>query len=146
MKTKILIAILILGLLQSQADKIYFDDSVMVLTGTTFDSAVSDYRFILVEFYAPWCGHCKSLAPEYELAAKHFKKRWKKGEFTEVAIAKVDATENMNKDLASRFGVTGYPSLKIFKDGEYFQDYNGGREWKDMASHMRMMSKEHAEL
>lgn len=67
---------------------------VVALTTETFDSVVLGSKAALVEFYAPWCGHCKSLAPKYEQLAKAFA-----GE-SEVVIAKVDATEE--QDLASR--------------------------------------------
>ena len=50
----------------------------------------------------------------------------------------VDADQAENKDLASKFGVSGFPTLKIFKDGELLKDYDGGREWKDIAVAMRV--------
>jgi hypothetical protein len=53
-----------------------------------------------------------------------------------VAIVKVDA--DSEKELGSKFGVSGFPTLKIFKDGEFFEDYVGGRTWKDMAAAMRV--------
>lgn len=66
------------------------------------------------------CGHCKQLAPEYEKAAKDLSQR-----SPPIPLAKVDATQE--NDIANRFGVSGYPTLKIFRKGKAF-DYNGPRE------------------
>jgi thiol-disulfide isomerase/thioredoxin len=52
------------------------EEHVVTLTGEDeFNKAVKDSEFLVAEFYAPWCGHCKNLAPEYEKAAKTLKEK-----------------------------------------------------------------------
>eukprot|EP00282_Hemiselmis_andersenii_P008931 CAMPEP_0114124504 /NCGR_PEP_ID=MMETSP0043_2-20121206/8811_1 /TAXON_ID=464988 /ORGANISM="Hemiselmis andersenii, Strain CCMP644" /LENGTH=209 /DNA_ID=CAMNT_0001217385 /DNA_START=109 /DNA_END=738 /DNA_ORIENTATION=+ len=76
-----------------------------------------------VEFYAPWCGHCKSLEPIWEEVAEKMLENRQSGERSAI-IAKVDATRC--KYLASRFGIAGFPTLILFSQGKQYQ-YSGER-------------------
>jgi len=101
------------------------DNGVLVLTDQNFDEAIeANPNGLLVELYAPWCGHCKKLVPEYEAAAKILEPHG-------LSIAKIDATEH--KTSAGKYGVKGFPTLKyISKDSVV--DYAGGRVAADISS------------
>lgn len=78
------------------------------------------------------CGHCKNLAPEYELAATELKSK------PEIAIAKVDCTEEV--DLCAAQGVQGYPTLKVFRGAENVTPYAGARKADAIVSYMTKQS------
>lgn len=95
------------------------ENGVLNLTGEDFDSAIETFEHILVEFYAPWCGHCNRLAPEYEKVAQYLQEAGSK-----IRLAKVDAT--VHKELAEKHEVKGFPTLFMFTKGEK-SAYTGGR-------------------
>ncbi|XP_069785812.1 protein disulfide-isomerase [Narcine bancroftii] len=108
------------------------EDDVLVLRKDSFEEALQLHRHLLVEFYAPWCGHCKALAPEYSKAAAKLKE-----EGSEIRLAKVDATEE--SDLAQMFSVRGYPTIKFFKNGDKNnpKDYSAGRQHEDIVNWLK---------
>ncbi|MEE6503372.1 hypothetical protein FKM82_004807 [Ascaphus truei] len=119
MALRLLCALLLLGSVLAS--------DVLDLTDDTFDSIVPQHGILLIEFFAPWCGHCKKLAPEYESAATRLKGT--------VSLAKVDCTANSN--VCNKYGVSGYPTLKVFRDGEESGAYDGPRTADGIVSTMK---------
>ncbi|XP_034455005.1 protein disulfide-isomerase A2 [Hippoglossus hippoglossus] len=111
------------------------EKDVMVLHINNFDRALSENQFLLVEFYAPWCGHCKRLEPVYAEAAGKLK-----GEEATMRLAKVDAAEE--KELAEEFDIGGFPSLKLFINGGRKQpvDFTGKRTAEGIVQWMKRRS------
>jgi len=99
------------------------DGPVKVVVADEFDKIVLDKeRDVLIEFYAPWCGHCKNLAPTYELVGKSYANHSDK-----VVIAKMDTTTN-DVPPASGIQVTGFPTIKLVLAGTNEAiDYEGDR-------------------
>lgn len=102
---------------------------VVELTDANFDKLVLNSDDVwLVEFFAPWCGHCKSLAPHWEKAATELKGK--------VKLGALDATVHQAK--AQEYGIQGYPSIKFFpggkKQSDSAEDYQGGRTSSDIVA------------
>jgi len=97
---------------------------VTVIVGKQFEETVNQPKNVLVEFYAPWCGHCKKLAPIYDELGEKYKGN------PDVVIAKMDATAN---DLPpnSPITITGFPTIKLFKADNTIVDYDGDRSLND---------------
>ncbi|SJL09780.1 related to protein disulfide-isomerase A6 precursor [Armillaria ostoyae] len=102
--------------------------NVLELNPGTFDDVVGVGKPGLVEFFAPWCGHCKNLAPVYEQVADAFSHVKDK-----VFVAKVDA-DGEGKPLGQKYGVTGFPTLKWFNADGTEEAYSGGRDLESLTS------------
>mmetsp|Transcript_1030 Transcript_1030/g.1469 ORF Transcript_1030/g.1469 Transcript_1030/m.1469 type:complete len:228 (+) Transcript_1030:62-745(+) len=101
------------------------------LTGKTFDAEVMESgKGAFIKFFAPWCGHCKSLKPAWDKLGDEFK-----GSKT-ILIGDVDCTKDDNKDLCQKYGVSGYPTLKYFTGATSAQGdaYNGGRDFDALSA------------
>lgn len=96
--------------------------NVVTLTDSNFDGiALDKSKNVLVKFYAPWCGHCKSLAPTWEKAAGDFVRE------KDVVIAKIDC-DGAGKSTCGKYEVGGYPTIKFFPSGSTEpSEYTGGR-------------------
>ncbi|KAK4550389.1 hypothetical protein LTR36_003356 [Oleoguttula mirabilis] len=123
------ITTLLLPAALTTANAIYPKDSpVLQLSARTYRDVIeSSNHTSIVEFYAPWCGHCKSLAPAYAKAAKSL------AGLAKVAAVNCDAEEN--KPFCGSMGVQGFPTLKIVRPGKkagrpLVEDYQGARTAK----------------
>lgn len=104
----------------SSSAQLSADGTVLELDDKNFDSAISSFDFILVDFYAPWCGHCKKLSPELDVAAPKLA-----GLNKPIVVAKINADKYTR--LAAKYDIDGYPTLKMFMHGVPI-DYNGPRK------------------
>jgi len=104
---------------------------VHVLKTDTFKPFLEENNLVLAEFYAPWCGHCKALAPEYETAATTLKEKG-------IKLAKIDCTEE--QAVCEEQGVQGYPTLKVFRGPENPSPYTGQRKADAIVSYMTKQS------
>ena len=84
------------------------------IDATSFDKHVTGGKLAIVEFYAPWCGHCKHLTPEYKTLGETV--AGDPALAQRVVVAKVDADQH--RPLGERFGVRGFPTIKVFRRGK----------------------------
>lgn len=126
------VTVSVILLAASSADAGMYSEHVVALDSSNFQKEVVDSASTwIVKFYAPWCGHCKSSAPAFSKAAKKLD-----------GVAKIGVVNcDDEKELASRYGIRGFPSIKVFKgEGKKARrpdDYNGGRTMKDIVDHAK---------
>ncbi|KAG5300839.1 disulfide isomerase [Histoplasma ohiense] len=112
--------------------------NVQMLTDATFAKAIGGENDVLVAFTAPWCGHCKALAPIWEKLANDFQLE------PHVTIAKVDADAENSRRTAELFDIRSYPTIKFFPRGSNDPvDYAGGRSEEDFVVYLNEKSGTH---
>jgi thioredoxin len=79
--------------------------ATVALTKETFNETIADNGTVIIDFWADWCGPCKSFAPTYEEASK---------EHEDIVFGKVDTEEQ--QELAQAFGIRSIPTLMVFRD------------------------------
>src|SRR5512145_2303960 len=82
--------------------------NILELSSSNFTNTVEGGTPVLVDFWAPWCGPCRVIAPILEEVAKEFEGK--------ARVAKVNVDES--PDIASQFAVRGIPTLILFKNGQ----------------------------
>ncbi|ORZ03680.1 hypothetical protein BCR43DRAFT_483775 [Syncephalastrum racemosum] len=116
-------------------------DAVVELTNKNFKQQVLDSDYLAaVEFYAPWCGHCQRLAPDWKKAAKNLEGL--------ITVGAVNCDDDANKPLCGQYGIQGFPTIKVFRP-EYREnkktgtrsrvaptDYQGPRDAKAIVDHL----------
>ena len=104
------------------------DEGAKVAVAKNFEDLVTkSEKDVLIEFYAPWCGHCKKLAPVFDELGEKMKDE-------DVEIVKMDATAN---DVPAGYDVKGFPTLFwVPKDTKKAVPYNGGRELDDFVKYI----------
>ncbi|KAH1064743.1 hypothetical protein J1N35_029730 [Gossypium stocksii] len=115
--------------ISSTADQFKVDGKVLELDESNFDSAISSFDYILVDFYAPWCRHCKLLSPQLDEAAPVLA-----GLKEPIVIAKVNADKFTR--LASKHDVDAYPTLKLFMHG-VSMEYYGPRKADSLVQYLK---------
>ena len=94
------------------------------LTGSNFDQIIAGEKPVLVDFWAPWCGPCRMIAPVIEESAAEFDGK--------AVVGKVNVDEDPG--LAQRYGVMSIPTLIILKGGKVVEQAVGARGKADVAA------------
>lgn len=111
---------------------------IVMLNEGSFNEVVGGDKHVLIAYTAPWCGHCKTLAPTWESLATDF------ANDENVVIAKVDADATQNKAWAKSQGVSGYPTIKFYPAGtKEAVDYKGGRSENDLVKYINLQAGTH---
>ncbi|CDR40383.1 CYFA0S05e00144g1_1 [Cyberlindnera fabianii] len=108
------------------------DSAVVKLSAETFSDFIAANPLVLAEFFAPWCGHCKALGPNFAEAADELSPK-------EIKLAQIDCTQHQG--LCSDHGIRGYPTLKVFRGSEdAVSDYEGPRSADGIVKYMLKQS------
>ena len=103
-------------------EKFPVDNETITLTDSTIEKAINQFENLIIYFYAPWCGHCKTFEPEYQKSSKILKK-------DNIYLAKIDSSNNNLS--AQKYKINGFPSILFFKNGVPFE-FEGARSSREL--------------
>ena len=104
-----------------------------------FKSEVDSHDAIFIKFFAPYCMHCKSMASDFVRTSQKMSE-----DDTSVTLAEVDCTSATGTLICQEYKVGGYPTLKLFKNGVPYKDYNGNRTADEMAGWLKKNAAQHS--
>jgi protein disulfide-isomerase A1 len=135
--SKIILSILFITLIGASVQQVYDLESsnLYTLTNESFEPFLESHPYVLVKFYAPWCGHCKAMAPAFADAAADLQD-------SGYNLANVDCTEQ--NEVCGKFGVSGYPTIKFFINGKK-KDFKGGRSKTEIVNWINDKVEAHEE-
>ncbi|KAL0226536.1 hypothetical protein P9112_013860 [Eukaryota sp. TZLM1-RC] len=110
--------------------------NVVELTPDNIESVLTTNQLVLVKYYAPWCGHCKSLAPEYEEAATTLKNSIK--EENKFVVAEINCDDH--SELCQEAGIQGFPTIHLYRNAMHWTEYEGARKASDIVEYCLKMT------
>jgi len=115
------------------------DGTVTELTDDTFEDFIATNDVIMMEFYAPWCGHCKRVSPTFDDAARQMA-----GEMPMVKLAKIDVSGENNVKVKDKYEIAGFPIFNVFRGGQKLYKVLEEPHERNVPNIMQILKKEAA--
>jgi protein disulfide isomerase family A protein 3 len=93
-----------------------------------FNLELQNHESIFVKFFTPTCPHCRDMAKDFALVARQLQDQ---DEYS-IVLAEVDCSHDAGEEICSKYGIQGFPTLKLFRYGSFYKNYNAQRKAKTM--------------